>query len=30
MQQMFLGITFISVTGLAFALMVALNRLVGG
>jgi hypothetical protein len=30
MQYMFLGITFVSVTGLAFVLMVALERLVGG
>jgi hypothetical protein len=30
MQYMFLGITFVSVTSLAFVLMVAFNRLIGG
>jgi hypothetical protein len=30
MKYFFLGVTFFSVTGLCFALMVALNRLVGG
>jgi hypothetical protein len=30
MQYMFLGIVFVSVTSLAFVLMVALDRLVGG
>ena len=30
MQYMFLGIVFVSITSLAFVLMVALNRLVGG
>ena len=30
MQRMFLGIAFLSVTGLAFGLMVALDRLIGG
>jgi|HubBroStandDraft_2_1064218.scaffolds.fasta_scaffold1936839_1 hypothetical protein len=30
MQYMFLGIVFVSVTSLAFVLMVAFNRLIGG
>jgi len=30
MQRMFLGIAFLSVIGLAFGLMVALDRLIGG
>ena len=30
MQRIFLGIVFVSVTGLAFGLMVALDRLIGG
>lgn len=30
MHRIFLGIVFVSVTGLAFGLMVALDRLIGG
>jgi hypothetical protein len=30
MQYMFLGIVFVSITSLAFVLMVAFNRLIGG
>jgi hypothetical protein len=30
MQRIFLGFVFISVTGLAFGLMVAFNKLIGG
>jgi hypothetical protein len=30
MQRIFLGIVFVSVTGLAFGLMVALDKLIGG
>jgi hypothetical protein len=30
MQRMFLGIVFVGVTGLAFGLMVAFDKLIGG